>query len=68
VVGNKFIVMINICFYTKIKMGKKMSDRDKGKELPVMCSKCNLVFDRDSDYIQHYNDKHRPEEQVKKGS
>jgi len=49
-------------------MGKKMSDRDKGEELPVMCSKCNLVFDRDSDYIRHYNDKHRPEEQVKKGS
>ena len=49
-------------------MGKKMSDTDKGEELPVTCSTCNLVFDRDSDYILHYNDKHRPEEQVKNGS
>ena len=47
-------------------MGKKMSDRDKGEELPVMCSKCNLVFESDSDYIRHYNDKHTTEEQVRK--
>jgi uncharacterized C2H2 Zn-finger protein len=30
---------------------------------PVMCSKCNLVFDSDSAYIQHYNEKHKPEEE-----
>jgi uncharacterized C2H2 Zn-finger protein len=45
-----------------------MTDSDKSpEELPVMCSKCNLVFESDSDYVCHYNDKHRPEDQVKKG-
>ena len=29
---------------------------------PVMCSKCNEVFETDSKYIQHYNEKHKPEE------
>jgi uncharacterized C2H2 Zn-finger protein len=29
---------------------------------PVMCSKCNEVFETDSTYIQHYNLKHKPEE------
>jgi uncharacterized C2H2 Zn-finger protein len=26
---------------------------------PVVCSKCNLLFDTDSDYIVHYDQKHK---------
>ena len=43
---------------------------NKGKsgkeEEPIMCSKCNMVFESDSDYIQHYNEKHKPTEEARK--
>jgi len=26
---------------------------------PVVCSKCNLLFDTDSDYLEHYDQKHK---------
>ncbi|SRR6266487_2111921 len=32
---------------------------------PVMCSKCNTAYANDSEYIIHYNEKHKPEEEVK---
>jgi uncharacterized C2H2 Zn-finger protein len=39
------------------------SGRDEGIEKePVMCSKCNEVLETDSKYIQHYNERHKPEE------
>ena len=39
------------------------SSRDESTEKePVMCSKCNEVFETDSKYIQHYNEKHKAEE------
>jgi uncharacterized C2H2 Zn-finger protein len=39
------------------------SGRDESTEKePVMCSKCNEVFETDSEYIQHYNEKHKAEE------
>ena len=39
------------------------SGRDESIEKePVMCSKCNEVFETDSKYIQHYNERHKPEE------
>jgi uncharacterized C2H2 Zn-finger protein len=39
------------------------SSRDESREKePVMCSKCNEVFESDSKYMQHYNEKHKPEE------
>jgi uncharacterized C2H2 Zn-finger protein len=28
---------------------------------PVMCSKCNKTFESESEYLGHYNDKHKPE-------
>jgi len=28
---------------------------------PVMCSKCNKTFESESEYLDHYNDKHKPE-------
>jgi uncharacterized C2H2 Zn-finger protein len=28
---------------------------------PVMCSKCNKTFENESEYLQHYNEKHKPE-------
>jgi uncharacterized C2H2 Zn-finger protein len=39
------------------------SDRDESTEKePVMCSKCNEVFETDSKYIQHYNERHKADE------
>jgi|GraSoiStandDraft_9_1057307.scaffolds.fasta_scaffold1870588_1 uncharacterized C2H2 Zn-finger protein len=39
------------------------SSRDESREKePVMCSKCNEVFESDLKYMQHYNEKHKPEE------
>ena len=39
------------------------SGRDEGTEKePVMCGKCNEVFETDSKYMQHYNEKHKAEE------
>jgi uncharacterized C2H2 Zn-finger protein len=35
------------------------NNKDKSEE-PIMCSKCNIAFESDSDYIQHYNEKHKP--------
>jgi uncharacterized C2H2 Zn-finger protein len=29
---------------------------------PVMCSKCNKIFANESEYLQHYNEKHKPED------
>jgi hypothetical protein len=47
------------------------SGRDESTEKePVMCSKCskcskcNEVFETDSKYIQHYNERHRADEKV----
>jgi uncharacterized C2H2 Zn-finger protein len=46
---------------------KKIMDSDKNQDdLPVMCSKCNIVFKSDFDYIRHYNDKHASDKDVKK--
>lgn len=28
---------------------------------PVMCSKCNKTFESESEYLEHYNEKHKPE-------
>jgi uncharacterized C2H2 Zn-finger protein len=33
---------------------------EEEEEEPIMCSKCNMVFESDSDYMQHYNEKHKP--------
>jgi uncharacterized C2H2 Zn-finger protein len=39
------------------------SGRDESREKePVMCSKCNELFETDSKYIQHYNERHKPNE------
>ena len=32
------------------------------EKAPVMCSKCNQMFETDSKYIQHYNENHKAEE------
>jgi uncharacterized C2H2 Zn-finger protein len=32
---------------------------------PVICSKCNTAFTNDSEYLLHYNNKHKPEEKGK---
>jgi uncharacterized C2H2 Zn-finger protein len=34
---------------------------DKDNDEPVMCSKCNIAFENESEYLQHYSDKHTPE-------
>ena len=32
---------------------------------PIMCSKCNTAYASDSEYMVHYNEKHKPEEEEK---
>ena len=39
-----------------------MSENTTEGEEPIMCSKCNQVFKTDSEYIQHYDEKHKPKE------
>ena len=34
---------------------------DNDEDEPVMCSKCNKPFQNESEYLQHYNEKHKPE-------
>jgi hypothetical protein len=34
---------------------------------PIMCSKCNTAYTSDSEYMIHYNEKHKPEEEKGKG-
>lgn len=29
---------------------------------PVMCSKCNKAFENESEYLEHYKEKHKPED------
>ena len=42
------------------------SGRDEGTEKePVMCSKCNEVFETDSKYMQHYNENTKQKKQKK---
>lgn len=30
-------------------------------EEPVMCSKCNVIFESEENYLQHYDEVHKPE-------
>lgn len=41
-------------------MGDKNDDNS-----PVMCSKCNMTFQTESDYLQHYDEKHKSEHSTK---
>jgi uncharacterized C2H2 Zn-finger protein len=41
------------------------SDKNQD-DLPVMCSKCNIIFKSDFEYIRHYNDEHTSGKNVKK--
>ena len=34
-------------------------DSDPNKE-PVLCSKCNSIFESESEFIEHYNSQHGP--------
>ena len=47
----------------KKMMNSNNSDKNQD-ELPVMCSKYNIVFKSYFDYIRHYNDKHTSEKDV----
>jgi hypothetical protein len=31
---------------------------------PVICSKCNMTFPSDSEFIQHYDEGHEPESNI----
>lgn len=40
--------------------GKSGQSRYNDSE-PVICSKCNITFDTDAGYMQHYDEKHKLE-------
>ena len=33
----------------------------KNNEEPVICSKCNKTLENDSEYLRHYDEKHKTE-------
>ena len=48
-------------------MDDKNSSRDldcEGSE-PVICSKCNVTFETDSQYIQHYDQNHNLNQNIR---
>jgi len=61
--GTKARPSISKFFKELILIVDMASSRDESREKePVMCSKCNEVFETDSKYMQHYESKHKPEE------
>ncbi len=36
-------------------------EMEKSDDEPVMCSKCNKTFENDSEYLRHYDEKHKTE-------
>ena len=44
--------------YISGKVKIVMPDNEEDSE-PVMCSKCNIVFSTEREYMQHYNEMHR---------
>ena len=46
-----------IIFY--IKRAMRMDASQLGE--PVVCSKCNLLFDTDLDFVEHYDQNHKRE-------
>lgn len=36
-----------------------MSDKIDSNEEPVMCSKCNIAFNSETEFIMHYDKNHR---------
>jgi uncharacterized C2H2 Zn-finger protein len=34
------------------------NEEDDDDNEPVMCSKCNVVFSTERDYLKHYNEMH----------
>jgi uncharacterized C2H2 Zn-finger protein len=47
--------------YSHISRGKGKSVMPHNEEHsePVMCSKCNILFSTEREYLQHYNQIHR---------
>jgi hypothetical protein len=47
--------------YSYISRGKDKSVMPYNEEHsePVMCSKCNILFSTEREYLQHYNEIHR---------
>ena len=44
--------------YISGKVKIVMPDNEEDSE-PVMCSKCNIVFSTEREYMQHYNEMHK---------
>jgi uncharacterized C2H2 Zn-finger protein len=42
----------------EIKEDNQMASKN---EEPVMCSKCNITFESEEKYLQHYDEVHKPE-------
>ena len=37
-------------------------EMENDNDEPVMCSKCNKAFENESEYLEHYKEKHKPED------
>ena len=38
---------------------RNMSDNTENSEEPVMCSKCNVAFRNETEFVTHYEKNHR---------
>jgi uncharacterized C2H2 Zn-finger protein len=45
--------------YTSRGKGKSVMPHNEEHSEPVMCSKCNILFSTEREYLQHYNQIHR---------
>jgi len=36
-------------------------EMENENDVPVMCSKCNKTFESESEYLEHCNEKYKPE-------
>ncbi len=50
----KFLSQMNLYYQVQKEMENENNE-------PVMCSKCNKTFESESEYLEHYNEKHKPE-------
>jgi uncharacterized C2H2 Zn-finger protein len=50
--------LIELLYISPGKVKFVMPDNEEDGE-PVMCSKCNIVFSTEREYMRHYNEMHR---------
>ena len=50
--------LLELLYISRGKVNVVMPGNEEDDNEPVMCSKCNIVFSTERDYLQHYNEIH----------